>query len=134
MAVLVFVTIFFSGLEPLYLRVLFRDPDARVPNADRRTAAYPPFLEEVARRTKPGDSIVLLAPIRTWRTGYGYAYYRASYVLAGRNVIPILDDDDGVHRERLADADYVALWRMGPMPGYEVVWRSDEGTLLRRPR
>jgi hypothetical protein len=120
---LIFATILLGGLVPLRWRV---------PNPDRRTRDYPAFLQEVAARTRPGDSIVIVVPIRYWRTGYGYAYYRASYFLAGRRAIPILDDDDRLRRERLAQTDYVALWRMPELPGYSVVWRGHGGVLMRR--
>lgn len=122
---LIFATILLGGLVPLRWHM---------PNPDRQARDYPAFLREVAARTRPGDSIVILVPIRYWRTGYGYAYYRASYFLAGRRAIPILDDDDRVRRERLRQTDYVALWRMPelPGPGYRVVWRGHGGVLLRR--
>lgn len=105
-----------------------------LPEPDRRTGDYPLFLAEVARRTRPGERIVIVVPIRYWRTGYGYAYYRASYFLAGRRAIPILDDDDRVRRERIQQADYVAAWRIPDLPGFEAVWRGHGGALLRRNR
>jgi hypothetical protein len=132
--VLLFGTILCGGFEPSYLRFLFGHRTAALPEPDRRTAEYPRFLEGVAARTSPGQSIVVIAPMRYWRSGYGYAYYRASYFLAGRRAIPILDDDDGVRRERLQQADFIAVWRMEELPGYEVVWRGHGGALMRRAR
>jgi len=127
-AALLFVSILAGGFEPLYLRALLGDRTVHARLPDRRTPEYPRFLEGVARATAPGESVVIVVR----GTGYSYAYYRASYFLVGRRVIPIGDPDGSVHLERLREADSVALWRIPPLPGYEVVWRGHGGVLLRR--
>jgi len=134
LAALILATLVIGGIEPSYFRILLGDPTERLRKADRRLPGYPEFLEGVAARTRKGDSVVIVAPLPHWKTGYGYAYYRASYVLAGRNVIPILDDDDRVRRERLQQAGFVAVWRMPELPGYKTVWRGHGGALQRRAR
>lgn len=100
---------------------------------DRLTSDYPQFLEEVARRTAPGDTIAVLVPMQDWSHGQAYAYYRASYFLAGRQAIPLFNADDSWHPERLRKAKYVAVWRMQPPPGpYTREWAGHSGVLLRR--
>ena len=120
------------------MRLMFADRRAlasaltRAP--DRRAPEYPQFLEQVAQRTKRGDSIAILVPMRYWAAGYAYAYFRATYFLAGRNVIPLVDVDDTLHAERLSQADFVASWKMPAPAGFSVVWRGNGGVLLRRAR
>lgn len=100
---------------------------------DRLSSDYPQFLEEVARRTAPGDTIAILVPVRDWEHEQAYAYYRASYFLAGRQVIPLMNADDSWHPERLREARYVAVWKMQPPPGpYTRTWSGHSGVLLRR--
>ncbi|HKR65142.1 MAG TPA: hypothetical protein VJZ00_15520 [Thermoanaerobaculia bacterium] len=132
-----FAAIVIGALDLRPLRVLFADRAAlaevltRAP--DLQAPTYPAFLEEVARRTKPGDSIAILVPMRHWARGYAYAYFRATYFLAGRDVIPLVDADDHEHPERLRDARYVAVWHLPVLPGpWEEVWRGPDGVLLRR--
>ena len=134
LAALILATLVIGGIEPSYFRILLGDPAERIRKADRRVPGYAEFLEGVAQRTRPGDSIVIIVPLPNWKTGYGYAYYRASYILAGRDLIPILADDDRVRHEVLQQTDYVAVWRMAELPGFETVWRGHNGALQRRAR
>jgi hypothetical protein len=55
-------------------------------------------------------------------------------VLAGRDVIPLLDRARDVVDERnIARATYIACWpECPPISGFDVIWRSEHGTLLRR--
>lgn len=134
---LLFAAIIIGGVDTRLVRVLFanktelastllRAPDLQAPK-------YPRFLEEVARRTKGGDTIAVLVPMRHWTRGYEYAYFRASYFLAGRNVVPLVDPDDSEHLERLREARYLAAWMMPTVPGpWEEIWRGSDGVLLRR--
>ncbi len=130
-AALLFGAILVGGFAPLYLRALGGDVERELYNPDRRTPDYVPFVEEVARRTKPNQSIAIVVPMRRWDGGYAYAYYRASYVLAGRRVIPIVDPDDRVHPERLREADFVAVWRVPRFAGPQEVWSGHGGALYR---
>ena len=93
---------------------------------------YPAFLEGVRAHTKPGDSIALLVPAMHWDDGYSYAYYRASYFLAGREVLPLVDRADVPQRANFARAKYVAVWRRNVQPPMRAVWSGDGGTLLER--
>jgi len=81
---------------------------------DRGWSGYPQFLESVRARTKRGDSIALVVPNTRWERGYSYAYYRASYFLAGREVLPVIDKDDVPQPQNLARAKYVATFGSRP--------------------
>jgi hypothetical protein len=93
---------------------------------------YAEFLAEVRNHTATGDSIALLVPARRGTTDYSYAYFRASYDLAGREVLPVISDGT-VLRENIARAGYVAVWH-GRTAGMNrpVVWRGHGGELLGR--
>lgn len=102
------------------------------PDAGGWFPRYPAFLEEVADHTQRGDTIALVVPPKTWDGGYSYAYYRASYFLAGREVLPVVDADDRALPENLQRARYVAVWRMPPPAGWRVAWAAHGGALLAR--
>ena len=88
------------------------------------------FLGEVRARTRRGDSIALLLPIRDW-PAYSGAYFRASYLLAGREVLPIVDEQGRALRGNVARATWVAAWRVRYDAG-TVVWAGHEGVLVRK--
>ena len=91
------------------------------------------LMLEVRARTKPGDVIAISAPFTKWDQGYRYLYMRALYPLAGRVVVPLIDERDQPHFENLARANVIAAYRCEPrVPGFDVVWRGRDGTLLRR--
>src|SRR5256885_11697693 len=69
---------------------------------------YPAFLEEVRAHTRPGDTIAILVPSMRWEAGYSYAYYRASYVLAGREVLPLVQPDNSTVPQNIARDAFVA--------------------------
>jgi hypothetical protein len=92
---------------------------------------YPRFLAEVAARTQPGDSIAVLVPAPQWDPGYSYAYYRASYFLAGREVLPLISRENRFIVENFRRAQYIAVWH-NPLPRGRVVWSGHGGTLVRR--
>ena len=92
---------------------------------------YPRFLDGVRAATRDGDSIALLVPMRHWDGGYSYAFYRASYFLPGREVLPLVTPRDEVVLENLRRARYVALWRMPPPRGGTIVWSGSGGVLVR---
>jgi hypothetical protein len=134
---LLFAAIVICGVDARLVRLMFADRSAfadtltRAP--DLQAPEYPRFLEEIARLTKPGDSIAILVPMRHWTGGYAYAYYRATYFLTGRHVIPLVDEGDLLHPERLDEARLLAAWKM-PVPPepYVPVWSGYGGVLLRR--
>lgn len=135
-ALLLFVALALFALDPTLFRIALgtragsRAEMARYP--DRGWNGYPAFLEEVRARTKPGDSIALAVPPVRGDDGYSYAYYRASYFLAGREVLPLIDRNDVPQHANLARAKYVAVWRRSVRAPLRVVWRGDGGMLLER--
>jgi hypothetical protein len=94
--------------------------------------SYPAFLDELRSVTKPGDTIAVVVPPKTWDGGYSYAYYRASYFLAGRQVLPVVDDANRALPQNIAAAHYLAVWRAPVPPGWRVVWSGHRGALLVR--
>lgn len=127
-----------GSFKPFYFQMLTRDRD-RARAALGRVAfgkmpGYEKFLVGVRSRTEPGDTIALVVPMTEW-SGYSWAYYRASYVLAGRTVLPLMDASNRVHPENLSAAVYVAAWESHPRDASaRVVWAEDGGALLRRQR
>jgi hypothetical protein len=99
---------------------------------DRGWGDFPAFLAGVRVQTRPGDSIALMVPARHWEGGYSYAFYRASYLLAGRQVVPLVQPDDRVAMGNLGAATYLAAWRMPPIAGHPIVWRGHGGVLVKR--
>jgi hypothetical protein len=99
---------------------------------DHGWEGYPEFLAQVRARTRNGDRIAIIVPARHWDDGYSYAYYRASYLLAGRQVVPLVQMDDRLAMENLGAASYLAAWRMAPPPGHPIVWQGNEGVLVKR--
>ena len=100
---------------------------------DRLWPQYPRFIEGVRQRTQNGDSIALVAPTLNWDNGYSYAYYRASYLLAGREVLPLSLEDGSLHPENFRRAKYIAVFGHSfPAARYTVLWQGEGGALLRR--
>lgn len=98
---------------------------------DRGWGDYPKFLEDVRAHTQRGDSIALIVPTMKWDSGYSYAFYRASYFLTGRDVLPVVTDHDVVHPQNFARAKYVAAWRKNVRDATRhIVWTGDGGALL----
>lgn len=119
-------------------------PSALRASIDRRAPGYSAFLEEVRARTRPGEKIAIAAPAGDWNT-YAFLYYRACYVLAGREVIPWIDPAHELRRDaheadRMTlrndprtwrDADVIAAFEL-EVPQGNVVWRGARGALLRK--
>lgn len=119
----------------LILPFMHRGPIAAVfaLRADRLWPQFPVFINAVRARTQNGDSIALIAPTFDWDRGYSYAYYRASYLLAGREVLPLAMSDGSLHPENFRRAKYIAVWGTAFPQGHStVVWKGDGGMLLRR--
>ena len=102
----------------------------------RKLTGFRRFLIDIDARTPPGARIAIALPFQQWEGGYGYGYYRASFLLPGKQVVPLLvPGADRPAPENLAVADYVAAWHGAPkVPGFAEAWRGPDGTLLRRVR
>jgi hypothetical protein len=102
---------------------------------DRAWPDYPRFLEGVREHTNAGDTIAIIVPGMSWDGGYSYAYYRASYFLTGREVLPLMTPDDTRLPQNFRRAKYVAVFGVGLRTPADVIWRSGRGALLRlRPQ
>lgn len=134
-AATLFAAIVVIGIEPILLSLPFRDrrpmAAAFANRADQLFPGYVEFLAEVRAHTRDGDSIAIVVPSRSWERGYSYAYYRASYLLAGREVLPLVDRSDRVVTGNMRAAQYVASWGVTPPPG-EVVSKRNRGVLVKR--
>jgi hypothetical protein len=120
----------------LQLPFIDRGPSARAMARypDRYWPDYRGFLEGVREHTKPGDTIAVIVPGMSWEGGYSYAYYRASYFLTGREVLPLVRPDDARLVQNLRDAKYVAVFGVGLRIPADVVWQNGRGALLRLRR
>jgi hypothetical protein len=123
-------------IEPRLLSIPFHRPQlarAYASFADRMWPDYPRFLEGVRAHTQPGDTIAIVVPTLNWDNGYSYAYYRASYFLTGREVLPLSDSGNHLQLLNFRSAKYIAAWR-APLPQahFTVVWSGAGGVLLRR--
>lgn len=131
-----FAAIVIASIDPAVLSVPFFRASLAEPReryADPVWLEYVQFLRDVRARTRGGERIALVVPVREWDKGYCYAYYRASYFLSGREVLPLVDSSDRLHLENLRRADVVAAWRAAAPPTHRtVVWRGDGGALVAR--
>jgi len=136
LALVLFVAIALLSVTPGFFRVGLADHAA----VQRTFTAYPDrpwypefpaFLEEVRAHTQRGDTIALVVPAMLWDNNYSYAYYRASYYLTGREVLPLVRRDDSPIPENFARAKYIAAWRRGVRDATRhVVWAGRGGVLL----
>jgi len=124
-------------IEPQLLRLPFMDRTTfnrgLAQLADGEWWQYARFLEGVREHTHDGDTVTVVVPALKWDDGYSYAYYRASYFLAGREVLPLVTDDDRRHPWNFSAVRYVAAWHMQRRAGVgRVVWEGEGGVLLQR--
>jgi hypothetical protein len=115
---------------PFLDREKFHRAFTRMP--DGEWEEYVRFLAGVREHTRPGDRIAVVVPGMTWDGAYSYAYYRASYFLAGREVLPLIYRTDEPIRENFDRAEYIAVWHARP-PRAAIVWQGDGGVLVRHP-
>ena len=133
-SIALFCAIAVLAVDPPLVLLAFEDRAAREATLARRADPSPElaaFLTSVRARTKKGESVVLLLPARDWER-YSRGYFRASYLLAGRTVLPVLTKEGTVARENLARADYIAAWRVRYAGDGSLVWQGHGGTLVRR--
>ncbi|MGZ7080903.1 MAG: hypothetical protein ACXVJT_15930 [Thermoanaerobaculia bacterium] len=133
-AATLFAAIVVIGIEPTLLSLPFRDRRPMAAAFATRAdllPGYADFLADVRAHTRDGDSIAIIVPSRSWERGYSYAYYRASYLLAGRVVLPLVDRNDRVVTENMRAAHYVAAWGVTP-PAGDVVVKRNRGVLVKR--
>jgi hypothetical protein len=130
-----FAAIVALGVELRLLRMPFADRGPLVATYDgfydRQWPTYRAFLAGVRAHTKPGDTITVIVPAMKWDDGYSYAYYRASYYLTGRVVLPVVGPENVRYQENFRAARYVAEFGVRlPIPA-DVIWQGNDGALVR---
>ncbi len=120
----------------LQMPFIDRKPLARALDGlyDRQWPQYPRFLGNVRAHTKPGDTIAVIVPAMGWDDGYSYAYYRASYYLSGREVLPLMTPENGRLPQNFHSAKYIAAFGVRLRGPADVIWQGDQGALLRLRR
>lgn len=135
LAIVAFFGILVGGIQSYYLRLLvspdrerMRRMHAELPY--RKLPGYRAFLLEAREIIPEGVAVGLLAAIPG--EGSYYAYYRASYLLAGREVIPLFLGDQPLPGD-LPRAQYLITWRERQTnPQFELIHRAGDGALWRR--
>jgi hypothetical protein len=98
---------------------------ARMPETERRLSGtsfffdpdFGPFLEAIRRATPPGATIAFKAPLT-----HELYTYTASYVLAPRRLVA---------PDRFEEAQYAAVYGIGPAPGVKIALPVANGSLFR---
>lgn len=137
---LLFAALVAAGARPSILRLLLpphRPPDAPAPERalhrwplrytnDPSSPEVIRFFEWVRANTASGERIAIVLPPPF--DGPGYAYWRASYELTGRLLLPPATELD--------DADAIAVWKtLYGDPRFELAGLDGQGgALLRRKR
>jgi hypothetical protein len=98
---------------------------------DRQWPQYPRFLAGVRAHTKPGDTIAVVVPAMAWDDGYSYAYYRASYYLTGREVLPLVTPENGRLPQNFRAAKYIAAFGVRLRVPADVIWQGNQGALVK---
>jgi len=106
----------FIGVTLLSLNVRWSTPL----NLDR--PSFPEFLNDVHDATPRGATIVVIVPTPRGDVDATYARYRASYFLAGRQVLPAT----------VRDADFIAAWHEHVQTNRPLIWQRHGGELLGR--
>ena len=136
-AAVAFALILIGGFEPFYLRIFAidraREGAAFAELPFQKMRGLKSFLEGVDAHTPPRVRIAIWVPFRQWDGGYGYAYNRASYLLPGKQLVPLLAlHEDRVAFSNLAQADYLASFGERIVaPGFESCWQDEHGMLFK---
>ena len=131
-----FVCIAAGAFQPFYWRMFMRPflPDL-IELPFRQEPGLRRFMNAVRERTLDSDRIAIVIPAPGWERGYQYGFTRATYLLAPRTTIPLMAANDTPLPANVALADYVACWHAAPaIPHFAMIWRSEDGVLLRRTR
>jgi hypothetical protein len=132
-----FALILLTGLQRDLFVIVFSDrrPLRRAIESavDQSAPGYPDFLKEVWRRTRAGETILLLFRPAQGQPPRWYPYYRARYFLPDRIVRTIDTVRADPHRNLLDRVRYVAAWGTEFQEnGFETIWRGSGGQLAER--
>jgi len=128
--ILVLLVIGVGAFQPYYLRVWSQDwralgayltelPYRKVPGLLR-------VCREADRRIPIGARVLLVTPHRTWPGGYDYSFRRARYLLAGREMIPML----GPTPAQPPDFIVCAQMPCAPRANFRQIWGDASGSIL----
>lgn len=139
LAGLAFGAILVGGFELFFVRIYTIDRAALGRHLAgvqyRKVPGLQPFLVNIRARVPAGSDIALITSRMDSWPPYEYVFARSMYPLAGRRLVALMDENGSHHPERLAEVEYVMAWKLFPeITGYELVWRSRDGALLRRRR
>lgn len=121
LAALGLVALAAGSFQPFYLKVWRQDVRqlgaylSELPY--RRMPGLRQICLEADRRTRPGDRVLFLARMPD---GTDYAFRRAQYLMAGKDVVIA------------GDADTIVCLPACTARGFRTVWRSDRGAVLQR--
>ena len=126
LAALALVALAAGSFQAFYLKIWSAEGRALGAHFTELPYRKVPGLREVCveadRRTPPGARILFVAPPR----GYEYAFRRAQYLLAGKELMPMVGRNEG-------PPGFVAcVGRCAVPAGSTVVWQSNAGMLLKR--
>ena len=135
LAVVALAALIASRIELPWLAWPFMEGGAKLSESaldpDRRWPQYPRFLEGVREHTAPGDRIAIAPLVGAPAESYPFTYYRASYFLPDRVVIPVFDPRSGKPIPgNLQTVKFIAVF--GESGEVSVAWRGSGGTLYRR--
>ncbi len=96
---------------------------------------YPAFLKDVRAQTQTGDRIALVVPSGRRGDDYTHAYLRASYLLAGRQVLPVVPLPNVEVASPLPTPQFVAVWGVGTTAGVTgtTIFERHGGRLVKVP-
>ena len=80
-----------------------------------------------------GDRVAFWMPDPRWERGYEYGFYRSGYLLAGRQIVPLIDQNDRFFPAHLEQSDWIVCWRCEvPFARFRTVWRGPSGSVAKR--
>ena len=102
--------------------------------AYRQTPGLQQFMLEVRERTPPGARVAFWSRYQEWGRGYSFSHMRASYLVGGRYLLPLVTEE-GPAPQTLLESDWIASWGDDrDFPGFERQWSGEDGVLWRRSR
>src|SRR5438128_8708005 len=137
-AIVFFAATAVVAANPTLIRFPFSDRARLAQSLDAVTdprGYYPEyrlFLRDVRDATKSGDTIAIVVPFKSWDEGYAHPFLRASYLLAGRQIIPIIPPARVAVEGPLPRPQYAAVWGVeGDRVAGDVVFERHRGRLMR---